>query len=754
MIKLFLLILLLLPVSLSAQIQWGHRLSSSGQDNIEGHIVDSAGNIVAVGYFEGNIMLEDQNLVSIGAGDIVIYKTTSTGQILWAKTLNNPDYAGDVGIATDKNGNIYVAGGFIGSLAVDGNTIISGNSRWNTFLGKFNTNGDLLWIKGIIGTNSISGSRVFGVVSANEKGEVVIAANFSGTVNLDNNILISGNMSQNNLVIAKFSTTGNLDWYHIPDAGSNVEAKDIYLDPDANVYLTGFYTTTLTLGQPQLEVTTTGYADIFLAKIDSTGTPLWSKGFNKSQWAELNNMGRALVVNPVTKEIYLTGSFKGSINIDGTILQDENTPGDPVNTDIFIVKLSANGSVIWAQRYGSIGHDFTMAIIMNRAGGVVIAGAWNGNPALLYVDELANLGSYLFVGLGGWITSITQITNDEFYVSGEFPGFIIGENIYWQTAGQSDGFLLRVLVSCQNNYNLPEKPSLFYNCTEISVTNYNGLDLIKWYKDGLEMAPQPDISLPLPDDGTYTVSIQNMCGVTTSDTLLYVKASMLPTAPVITFNCQQLAVQNINQYQISWYKDNQLIDSATAAVLKSPVNGSYKAGFQNDCGIVFSNTINFVLEDFYPPTPEIVVSETACKTITIKNQNDYKVTWLKNGSVIPYQTNIHLNILSTAGAFTVKFENDCGTSEKSVIVEPSVAEDYEFYNVITPNQDNKNDYFVIDPGLQNASLQVYNRWGVKVYNNQNYKSTWNGDGLPAGVYYWELTSPCLERFSGTLSIIY
>jgi gliding motility-associated-like protein len=65
----------------------------------------------------------------------------------------------------------------------------------------------------------------------------------------------------------------------------------------------------------------------------------------------------------------------------------------------------------------------------------------------------------------------------------------------------------------------------------------------------------------------------------------------------------------------------------------------------------------------------------------------------------------------------------------------------ELPTVFTPNGDGQNDYFVIKgvevyPG---TSVQVYNRWGSKVFESGDYKNEWNGEGksglLPDGTYF-------------------
>lgn len=61
-------------------------------------------------------------------------------------------------------------------------------------------------------------------------------------------------------------------------------------------------------------------------------------------------------------------------------------------------------------------------------------------------------------------------------------------------------------------------------------------------------------------------------------------------------------------------------------------------------------------------------------------------------------------------------------------------------NVITPDGDGKNDFFII-VGLQNydgVEVEVYNRWGNQVYANKNYNNDWSGERLNEGTYYYNI----------------
>lgn len=62
------------------------------------------------------------------------------------------------------------------------------------------------------------------------------------------------------------------------------------------------------------------------------------------------------------------------------------------------------------------------------------------------------------------------------------------------------------------------------------------------------------------------------------------------------------------------------------------------------------------------------------------------------------------------------------------------------YNTITPNEDGKNDVFVID-NLKlygKHDLRIFNRQGTQVYHTEDYKQDWKAENLPAGTYFYIL----------------
>lgn len=83
----------------------------------------------------------------------------------------------------------------------------------------------------------------------------------------------------------------------------------------------------------------------------------------------------------------------------------------------------------------------------------------------------------------------------------------------------------------------------------------------------------------------------------------------------------------------------------------------------------------------------------------------------------------------------------------SASVTVSVTDDYHVSatNIITPDGNGENDYWVVDniASYPNTSLSIYDRWGNEVYSCNGYNNNWggtnkNGDVLPDGTYYYVL----------------
>lgn len=83
---------------------------------------------------------------------------------------------------------------------------------------------------------------------------------------------------------------------------------------------------------------------------------------------------------------------------------------------------------------------------------------------------------------------------------------------------------------------------------------------------------------------------------------------------------------------------------------------------------------------------------------------------------------------------------NCSSADTIIIKPAKPVFDAELIpNLITPNGDNKNDFFVVDKKdlFSVNELSIYNRWGSKIfYKEAAYKNDWNAEGVSDGMYYY------------------
>ncbi|MCB0850942.1 MAG: SBBP repeat-containing protein, partial [Bacteroidetes bacterium] len=145
--------------------------------------------------------------------------------------------------------------------------------------------------------------------------------------------------------------------------------KAITTDHSGNVYTTGFFQGTVDFDPDSgvFELTSAGFYDIFVSKLDATGKLVWAvrmggKGFEQGYGIVLDDLGN----------VYITGDFTDTADFDPSPL--------PVNlasagaNDIFISKLDPDGNFVWAKRIGGPGNDYASAIVIDHLGNIYTTG--------------------------------------------------------------------------------------------------------------------------------------------------------------------------------------------------------------------------------------------------------------------------------------------------------------------------------------------------------------------------------------------
>ncbi len=107
------------------------------------------------------------------------------------------------------------------------------------------------------------------------------------------------------------------------------------------------------------------------------------------------------------------------------------------------------------------------------------------------------------------------------------------------------------------------------------------------------------------------------------------------------------------------------------------------------------------------------------------------------------------------GTYWLTVKNYCGQASDTLHVVKNELLDYsKLPNVITPNGDGKNDFYKIpDQFLGQLNIEVFNRWGKKVFHEIGYMNDWDGGDLDPGIYFMLVTGGCIEKYKSSVTIL-
>ena len=328
--------------------------------------------------------LEDRRLLATGAFD-------------WAKTWGGasaPD--GVYGTAADAAGNLYLAGGFTGTVDFDPDPTktdvhTSNNGSTDAFFSKFDSSGHFLWARTWGGT----GRDVAYGCGVDSAGSAYVVGPYRNTVDFDPNstataLQTSNAGSENNIYVSKFSAAGDFQWvrawgpslvpgkqsfgaeaYHVAVAGNC-----LYVVGDFSGYQTDFNP----WGSPDWHTNhapasgTILWFDSFLSKFDLNGNFQWAKtwggeGYDDGPGVAVDGLGN----------IYVAGMYASTnINFDpaggsGGLGHPAHDSGSTV--DVFLSKFDAGGNFQWVRTWGGQGtEDATGVVAVDGANNVYVAG--------------------------------------------------------------------------------------------------------------------------------------------------------------------------------------------------------------------------------------------------------------------------------------------------------------------------------------------------------------------------------------------
>jgi uncharacterized delta-60 repeat protein len=334
--------ILIAKYNTSGTIQWQRTLGGTGSEFGQRIAVDGSGNVYVIGETEGS---------GAGAGgwDVLIAKYDTSGTIQWQRTLggSNPDFGR--GIAVDGGGNIY----------------ITGQTNSDVFIAKYDTSGTIQWQRTLGGTSSDIGQG--------------IAVDGSGNVYITGSTASSG-AGSNDILIAKYDTSGAIQWQRTLGGASSDFGIYIAVDGSGNVYITGF-----------TQSSGAGSNDVLIAKYNSSGTIQWQRTLGGAS----TDYGYGIAVDG-SGNIYITGTY-----------------GAGGNYNVLIAKLPADGS--FTGTYGAL----TYATSSLTAATPTLTAATSSLTAA--TSSLTSASAALY-----WIATLSGLSGQGIAVDGSGNVYITG----------------------------------------------------------------------------------------------------------------------------------------------------------------------------------------------------------------------------------------------------------------------------------------------------------------------------------------
>jgi hypothetical protein len=370
-----LIFFLLLSInSYSQEWDWAKRAGYFAFDYGYGVCADKNGNVYVSGKFEMDAIFDDTMVVVTNNHDIFTAKYDQYGKIQWVRTAGGEwgDYAHAV--TCDDNGNVYVTGEIEMDVEFYGSDIkLSSWGDNDIFIAKYNTHGQLLWAKRAGGRGSDRGYSI-----ALSGDHFYLAGSFNDTAYFENVMVVSS--GHHDTYLAKYNLEGKLIWVRRGGGPSEDRAFGVTVDPNGDVYMTGFYHNEIEFAGTQYQ--SNGARDMFLVKYSPNGQFLWFRTAGG-----LRNDDGAAVVAGKDGRIYVTGGFREQSFFGNIEMWAKK--GD---LDIFTACYTKDGEIVWVRKAGGDINDKGFAIALDDTLNVYVTGYFGyesefGSQTITAVDS-------------------------------------------------------------------------------------------------------------------------------------------------------------------------------------------------------------------------------------------------------------------------------------------------------------------------------------------------------------------------------
>ncbi|GGN01394.1 hypothetical protein GCM10010967_39750 [Dyadobacter beijingensis] len=263
------------------------------------------------------------------------------------------------------------------------------------------------------------------------------------------------------------------------------------------------------------------------------------------------------------------------------------------------------------------------------------------------------------------------------------------------------------------------------------------------------------------ENAEYTVEISNGAGCKVSETVKVTVAKKtdfvdMPDTEVCQGATVTLTVAG-NAPRYKWHATSGLEETIGKSVTVKPtqtttyiIEGMYEDG----CRPLREITVK--VDNAYAPDFDVVQSGGACNepftySLTNKTRNAQRYEWHMGTGNPVTDPEVKNYIYEVPGEYTITLTayNAAGcslTASKKVSAEPA----FVLSNVITPNGDGKNDFFIVP--VASSTLEIFNRWGKSIFKSADYQNDW-GKGIANGTYLYVVDTPQGNHCKGWVEVL-
>ena len=262
---------------------WVRQLGGSSIDMGAALKLSSAGDVFVSGSFIGSGDFDPgvgtASMTTVGIQDAFLTKLDSSGNFVWTRQFGGSGSNQAIGMSVDASNNTYTIGTFQGSADFDpgvGTEVLTTAGGSDVFLVKMDSSGGLIWARQLGGSASDIGNSV----ALDSSNNVYVTGGFSGTADFDPGVgtvnLTSAGLGD--VFVSKLNSSGNFVWAQQFGGTSSDAGASVAVDTANISYVTGSFQGTADF-DPAVDVanvTSAGFADVFVMKLDVVGYPFTS----------------------------------------------------------------------------------------------------------------------------------------------------------------------------------------------------------------------------------------------------------------------------------------------------------------------------------------------------------------------------------------------------------------------------------------------------------------------------------------------